>query len=87
MKNLVFPTLLALCFFVLSCGGSKNTMQSAGDKNIATLLKKLNKNPDDPQVLSDQALNRLTRPARDRLGRRQRAAAGEDAELIEYSLF
>jgi len=53
MKNLVFPTLLALCLLVFSCGGSKNTLQSAGDKNIATLLKKLNKNPDDPQVRSD----------------------------------
>src|SRR5580765_2670820 len=53
MKNLVLPALLAICFAFYSCGSSKNTMQTGSDKNISSLLKKLNRNPDDMQVQSD----------------------------------
>lgn len=52
MKNLVSPLILAFSLLILSCGGSKNS-QSTPDKNISSLVKKLNKNPDDAQVQND----------------------------------
>ena len=53
MKNLVLPALLAFALTIYSCGSSKNSMQSGSDKNISSLVKKLNRNPDDMQVQSD----------------------------------
>ena len=53
MKNLVLTALVAFSLIIYSCGSSKNTSGSGSDKNINSLVKKLNRNPDDMQAQSD----------------------------------